>query len=90
MNAIQQTARIDSSRRVLTLERPLPETLSPGQVSITISINPMLSAEEERKREVARNHAAWKKFFAALKEIKDEPLGDDLPPKLNLTRDLPL
>jgi len=38
MNAIQQTAVIDSTRRHLWLDEPLPESVSAGQVSITLLI----------------------------------------------------
>jgi len=40
MNVIQQTAKIDSSRRVLTLERPLPESVSAGLVDVKVFILP--------------------------------------------------
>jgi hypothetical protein len=38
MDAIQQTAVIDSTRRHLWLDEPLPETVSAGQVEITLVI----------------------------------------------------
>ncbi|MDR1786378.1 MAG: hypothetical protein LBR23_07985 [Spirochaetaceae bacterium] len=93
MNAIQQTAVVDPSRRLLRLDEPLPATVSAGRVEIIVilrdKVPAVLSPEEERKREVARNHAAWKKFFAAIDAAPPLP-GDDMPPRLNFKRDLPL
>jgi hypothetical protein len=36
MTAIQQTVEIDPSRRVLRLEKPLPESVSPGRADIVL------------------------------------------------------
>jgi len=46
MNAIQQTAVLDPSRRVLRLERPLPESVSAGPVNITLFIRPSVQKRE--------------------------------------------
>jgi len=48
MNAIQQTAVLDTSRRVLRLDTPLPESVSAGPVNITLFIRPSV---QERGRE---------------------------------------
>jgi hypothetical protein len=47
MNAIQQTAKIDPSRRLLRLDKPLPAAAGTGQVNITVSI-PVSSTEPRR------------------------------------------
>jgi hypothetical protein len=36
MTAIQQTVEIDPNRRVLRLEKPLPESVSPGRVDVVL------------------------------------------------------
>ncbi|MDR1107341.1 MAG: hypothetical protein LBL44_13375 [Treponema sp.] len=36
MTAIQQTVEIDLSRRILRLEEPLPESISPGRADIIL------------------------------------------------------
>jgi hypothetical protein len=36
MTAIQQTVEIDSSRCILRLEKPLPESVSPGRADIVL------------------------------------------------------
>jgi hypothetical protein len=59
MNAIQQTARIDPSRRVLTLDEPLPETVSAGQVTITLIVREAAPLFGERPRKVWRGDAPW-------------------------------
>jgi hypothetical protein len=62
MNAVQQTARIDSSRRHLWLDNPLPESISSGQVTITIIARdavPAASPVGERLRKIWRGDAPW-------------------------------
>jgi hypothetical protein len=92
MNAIQQTAVIDPSRRLLRLDNPLPEPAA-GRVDIIVMFRDAapapLSPEEERKKAHETNVAAWREFIDALKVIPPLP-GDDLPPRLNLTREPPL
>jgi hypothetical protein len=36
MTAIQQTVELDPSRRILWLEEPLPESVSPGRADIVL------------------------------------------------------
>jgi hypothetical protein len=92
MNAIQQTAVIDPSRRLLRLDNPLPEPAA-GRVDIIVMFRDAapapLSPEEERKRAHDANIAAWREFIDALSEIKDEPLGE-MPPRCTVRRELPL
>jgi hypothetical protein len=83
MNAIQQTVEVPANRR-LTLE--VPREIPVGKVILTFT---PASPEEERTREVARNHAAWDTFFAALDAAPPLP-GEDMPPRLNFRRELPL
>jgi hypothetical protein len=81
MNTIQRTVEIDSSRKVLRLEEPLPETIGTGRMNATLVLESALSPEEKDARIAAVNHAAWREFLEALDKMPLLP-GNDMPPRI--------
>jgi hypothetical protein len=61
MNAIQRTVEIDPSRRMLTLERPLPATVSAGRVEISIIMRPA-AVSPGTDEEIAANPPDLREF----------------------------
>jgi hypothetical protein len=62
MNAIQQTAVIDPSRRVLRLDEPLPESVSAGRVNIALFVTEKSPQKAEPAGEIAANPPDLKEF----------------------------